>query len=438
MIMKIFPYPGALVVVDQIQAIRGMNDILPCDIPLWQQIEKILISCAEQYGFQEIRLPLLESTWLFRRSIGEITDIVEKEMYTFIDLNGDSLSLRPEGTASCLRACLEHGLLHNQHQKLWYMGPMFRREKPQKGRYRQFNQFGVEALGISSIAIELELLALCQRLWKYLGIDKNIELQINTLGTLEERQLYREKLVEYFTRHVAQLDKDSQSRLHKNPLRILDSKNPELQHLINSAPQLFDFLSPASKNRFITLCTELQRLGIVYTVNPFLVRGLDYYDNVVFEWNTNQLGSQATVCAGGRYDNLIKQLGGKSCAAVGFSIGIERLVLLMKTLHLSLPLKKTKYLFFIIADGAEPIRQALHVAEILRNEKKWNVIINFTGGSFKSQFKKADKSGAAIALILGESEAQAKQIAIKNLRNHQEQVTILQQDVVSYLHKYIT
>lgn len=420
-------------VVDKIQAVRGMNDILPHETSCWKQLEKKFTDCMLQYGYQEIRFPLVESTQLFKRSIGEVTDIVEKEMYTFTDLNGDSLTLRPEGTAGCLRACLEHGLLHNQQQRLWYIGPMFRHEKPQKGRYRQFNQFGVEALGISGAAIELELIALCRRLWTHLAIENHVQLQINTLGELSERHDYRAKLIDYFKTHFDQLDEDSKRRLERNPLRILDSKNPDMQALLKDAPKLIDSLGEESKKRFSALCEGLVKLGIPYTINPFLVRGLDYYGHTVFEWVTDKLGSQATVCAGGRYDILVEQLGGSSTPAVGFAMGAERLLLLLETLEISLQPKKMPSVF-LIATGDDAMQQALVLAETLRDlNANWEVITNTLGGGFKSQFKKADKSGADFALILGEDEVKTSKISIKNLRQEAEQVTIPQQELVPFL-----
>ncbi|RMX18278.1 histidine--tRNA ligase [Legionella jordanis] len=423
--------------VEKIQAIRGMNDVLPSETRAWRNLEQAFIRCMHQYGYQEIRFPHVESTQLFKRSIGEVTDIVEKEMYTFVDLNGDSITLRPEGTAGCLRACLEHGLLHNQQQKLWYLGPMFRHEKPQKGRYRQFHQFGVEALGISGAAIEIELIALCRRLWKTLGIEQHVELQINTLGELSERQNYRQHLIAYFKDRFEQLDEDSKRRLERNPLRILDSKNPHMQELLREAPQLMDFLGVDSKKCFNDLCEGLEQLGIPYTINPFLVRGLDYYGHTVFEWVTDKLGSQATVCAGGRYDVLVEQLGGEACPAVGFAMGEERLLLLLETLNISLN-AESQFSLFIIATGDVAMQQALSLAEVLRNENSnWEVITNTLGGSFKSQFKKADKSGAHLALILGEDEVRESKIGIKNLRKHEDQVTIQQVDLIQYLHNYL-
>ncbi len=423
-------------VVEKIRAIRGMNDILPHETGAWRLLEQTFINCLTSYAYQEIRFPFLENTSLFKRTIGEVTDIVEKEMYTFQDLNGDSITLRPEGTAGCLRACLEHGLLYNQQQKLWYIGPMFRYERPQKGRYRQFNQLGVEALGIAGVGIELELIAICNRLWQELGLDKAVCLQINTLGELSERQTYKEQLVSFFNKHYNELDEDSQRRLTKNPLRILDSKNPDMQALLREAPKLIDSLGKDSKGHFLSLCAGLDKMGINYEINPLLVRGLDYYGHTVFEWVTDKLGSQATVCAGGRYDSLINQLGGNATPAVGFAMGAERLLLLMETLDVSLASKSPLSLFLIATDH-DGLQQALIVAEQLHNyNKTWQIITNTSGGSFKSQFKKADKAGADIALILGDDEVNNNQISIKNLRNNDQQVTISQNELINYLQNY--
>lgn len=418
--------------IDRIQAIRGMNDILPDEVPKWYKLGKIINACLNQYGYQEIRFPLVESTSLFKRSIGEVTDIVEKEMYTFKDLNGESISLRPEGTASCLRACLEHGLLHNQQQKLWYMGPMFRHEKPQKGRYRQFHQLGVEALGYAGTAIEFELLMICKRLWESLSVQQVVQLEINTLGELHERHQYRDKLVDYLKQHWDLLDEDSKRRLHTNPLRILDSKNEALADLLNHSPKLIDSLNPESRQHFDDFCEGLNQLNIPYRINPRLVRGLDYYGHTVFEWVTDKLGSQSTVCAGGRYDILVEQLGGSPTPAVGFALGIERLLLLLDAVQVQL-LPTSKPSFFIISTEAASIVLALSIAETLRNiNPNWRVINNTAGGSFKSQFKRADKSGAEFALILGEDEVKNNQISIKPLRSHEEQITISQSELSTY------
>lgn len=418
---------------EKIQAIRGMNDVLPQESKKWQLLEETFIQCLTQYAYQEIRFPLVESTQLFKRTIGEVTDIVEKEMYTFTDLNGDSLTLRPEGTAGCLRACLEHGLLHNQQQKLWYMGQMFRHEKPQKGRYRQFSQLGVEALGMSGTAIELELIAMCKRFWRELGIEQSVSLQINTLGEIRERQQYKETLVNYLRSHFDQLDEDSRRRLDKNPLRILDSKNPEMQHLLTNAPKLMDSLGEKSRNHFHQLCKGLEAAGIVYEINPLLVRGLDYYGHTVFEWVTDKLGSQATVCAGGRYDVLVEQLGGSPTPAVGFAMGAERLLLLMESLEVNIDYISAPAVFIMAANEAG-MNKALIIAEELRDaQRQWQIITNTAGGSFKSQFKKADKSGADFAIIIGEDELIKDQVSVKSLRKQADQVTIPRQELCQYL-----
>lgn len=422
---------------DRIQAIRGMNDVLPDKTPQWQYLEQKLYACLQQYGYKEIRFPLVENTQLFKRSIGEVTDIVEKEMYTFTDMNGDSLTLRPEGTACCVRACLEHGLLHNQQQRLWYMGPMFRHEKPQKGRYRQFSQLGVEAFGFSGVEIELEIIAMTWRLWKMLGIDQQVQLQVNTLGELAERQAYKDQLVTWFKQHITELDEDSIRRLEKNPLRILDSKNPAMQALLEKAPTLQDALTQNSKSHFNALCAGLDALGISYVVNPLLVRGLDYYSHTVIEWVTDKLGSQATVCAGGRYDSLVNQLGGTSTPAVGFALGMERLLLLMETLNLY-PATDSRVSVFIMADGTTTLQKAQFFAENLRDHcPTWTVFVNVSGGSFKSQFKKADKSGARFALIFGEEEVKNNQVSIKELREGAGQVTMTQSDCIDFIKKQI-
>ncbi|MBA2711809.1 MAG: histidine--tRNA ligase [Tatlockia sp.] len=418
---------------EKIQAVRGMNDILPHQTSAWRRLEELFSSCVMQYGYQEIRFPIVENTQLFKRTIGDLTDIVEKEMYSFQDLNGDSLTLRPEGTAGCLRACLENGLLHNQLQKLWYFGPMFRHEKPQKGRYRQFFQFGVETFGMATTAIELELIALCKRFWQALGISEEVNLQINTLGELAERNEYITKLIAYFKTHYDKLDEDSKRRLEKNPMRILDSKNPEMQSLIQDAPLLIDSLSNESRTRFDDLCAGLKKLGIPYSVNPFLVRGLDYYGHTVFEWVTGKLGSQATICAGGRYDALVEHLGGNPTPAIGFAMGAERLLLLMESLDIKKDCIKEPSIF-IIANGKDALEDALILAEELRSTNQgWQIITNTAGGAFKSQFKRADKSGADFALILGEEEITRKEVGVKNLRSYEEQRTIPQRELINYL-----
>jgi histidyl-tRNA synthetase len=420
-------------VSERIQAIRGMNDVLPDQTSIWRFIEQIFTDCLSRYGYQEIRFPIIENTQLFKRTIGEVTDIVEKEMYTFNDLNGDSLTLRPEGTAGCVRACLEHGLLYNQQQKLWYMGPMFRHERPQKGRYRQFTQFGVEAFGVSGPIMEVELIAICHRMWKQLGFAESVQLEINTLGELSERQNYRTSLVNYFKEHFDLLDEDSKRRLDRNPLRILDSKNPELKMLIANAPKLMDTLGEQSRAHFQAFCEGLDALNIPYKINPVLVRGLDYYGHTVFEWVTDKLGSQATVCAGGRYDILVEQLGGNPTPAAGFALGIERIVLLMETLELAQQKRKKKSLFIIATSDAALVKGILLAESIRDFDPEIEIMTNTSGGSFKSQFKKADKSGARLALILGDDEVERGRVSIKDLRIEAAQTTIEQQDVDQFL-----
>lgn len=422
---------------DRIQAIRGMNDVLPEQTPLWRYVEHVFSDCLSRYGYKEIRFPIVEHTQLFKRTIGEVTDIVEKEMYTFSDLNGDSLTLRPEGTACCVRACLEHGLLYNQQQKLWYIGPMFRHERPQKGRYRQFTQFGVEAFGMSDSSIEIELIAMCQRLWTQLGFASAVQLQINTLGELVERHAYKEILVSYFRAHYDALDEDSKKRLEKNPLRILDSKNPDLSALIANAPKLIDVLGEKSKAHFQSFCNGLDALKIPYVINPVLVRGLDYYGHTVFEWVTDKLGSQATLCAGGRYDILVEQLGGTPTPAAGFALGIERIILLMETMSLT-TLANDRVSLFIVATSDEAIMNALVLAESIRTgHPHVEVITNTMGGSFKSQFKKADKSGARFALILSDDELATCSVSIKDLRHGAEQVTVKQSEINLFLNQLL-
>jgi len=415
-----------------IQAIRGMHDILPEQTPLWQFVEQNLRDVLSAYGYSEIRLPIVEKTELFKRSIGEVTDIVEKEMYTFDDRNGDSLTLRPEGTAGCLRAGLEHGLLHNQTHRLWYYGPMFRHERPQKGRYRQFTQLGVETYGIASADIDAELIALSHRLWKKLGLSDQLELQINSLGTAEERVVYRAKLVEYFNQQPELLDEDSQRRLTSNPLRILDTKNPAMKELVENAPSLMDSLGEESKAHFKALTDRLDALNIAYVINQRLVRGLDYYSKTVFEWVTSALGAQGTVCAGGRYDGLIEQLGGKANHAVGFAMGIERLVLLLETRSDLIIKKPVDAYLLLFGDAAE--KAGTVIAEEIRNAvPQLRLQMHCGAGSFKSQFKKADKSGADYALILGEDELQNKLIGLKFLRTDAEQKTLTVAELIDFL-----
>ncbi|CCE22201.1 histidine tRNA synthetase (Histidine--tRNA ligase) (HisRS) [Methylotuvimicrobium alcaliphilum 20Z] len=409
-----------------------MHDILPDQSPLWQYAERIISEVLGSYGYSEIRLPIVEKTELFKRSIGEVTDIVEKEMYTFDDRNGDSLTLRPEGTAGCLRASLEHGLLHNQMHRLWYYGPMFRHERPQKGRYRQFYQLGVEAYGMSGPDIDAELILLSHRFWQRLGIADKVELQLNTLGTIEERLVYREKLVDYFSEYLELLDEDSRRRLHTNPLRILDSKNEGMRELIANAPELSDFLGSDSQAHFKSLTETLKVLGIDFVLNTRLVRGLDYYSKTVFEWVTAELGAQGTICAGGRYDGLIEQLGGKANHAVGFAMGMERILALMETLP-NLPIKPVVDVYMIrVGEQAEQI--SMEWAETIRNELPGlRLQINCGGGSFKSQFKKADKSGAEYALIIGDDEAMRGEVGIKALRQNQDQQNLPLQQALEFL-----
>lgn len=405
-----------------IQAIRGMHDILPAQTPLWQFLEDRVRNVLERYGYSEIRMPLVEQTELFKRSIGEVTDIVEKEMYTFDDRNGDSLTLRPEGTASCVRAGIEHGLLFNQVQRLWYQGPMFRHERPQKGRYRQFHQVGVEAFGMEGPDIDLELILITARIWRELGLE-GLELQINSLGTSEERVVYRDKLVAYLEAHRERLDEDSLRRLSSNPLRILDSKNPDMQELIADAPALADHLGEHSRGHFETLCAGLDAAGVNYVVNPRLVRGLDYYARTVFEWVTDRLGAQGTVCAGGRYDGLVAQLGGRATTAAGFALGIERLVALLEETETPSALEQIDG--YLVLVGDEPQRQGLQLAERLRDEvPALRLMAHCGGGSFKSQFKKADRSGARYAVVLGDDELARGVAGIKPLRDQGEQQEI--------------
>jgi histidyl-tRNA synthetase len=407
-----------------IQAIRGMNDCLPQDTPLWQYLEQVLRSTVARFGYSEIRFPIVEMTELFKRSIGEVTDIVEKEMYTFEDRNGDSLTLRPEGTACCVRAGNEHGLLYNQEQRLWYMGPMFRHERPQKGRYRQFHQFGLEAFGIASSDIDAEVILLTAHLWQQLGLAPYVSLQLNSLGSNEARAVYRDALVAYLEQHKTLLDEDSLRRMYTNPLRVLDSKNPALADVLAGAPQLSDYLDPDSSEHFSQLKRRLDAAGIAYTVNPTLVRGLDYYNKTVFEWVTTELGSQGTVCAGGRYDGLVEQLGGKTTPAVGFALGMERLVLLLQTLQLvNLPEATADIYIMPMGEAAE--LAAIVIAEQLRSEfATKRVILHCGGGNLKKQMKRADKSGAELALILGGDELARGEITLKWLRQDKPQQTL--------------
>jgi histidyl-tRNA synthetase len=423
--------------IAKLQAVRGMNDITPANSYRWQHLESILRQLMQRYTYQEIRFPVVESTDLFKRSVGENTDIVEKEMYTFEDRNGDWLTLRPEGTAPCVRAALEQGLLHNQLQRLWYLGPMFRHERPQKGRYRQFYQLGVETFGMIGPDIDAELVILTARLWRELGLDKYVALQINTLGTSDERQAFRQALVDYLTPLNDQLDEDSQRRLTTNPLRILDSKNSDVQKLLVDAPTLNDFLQAESTTHFETFRALLDAANINYEINPRLVRGLDYYTHVVFEWVTDKLGAQATVCAGGRYDGLVERLGGRATPAAGFALGIERLLLLIEAVHgehyFALPVVDV----YLVAVGEAAEQQALVVAEQCRDANSaLNVQCNCGGGSFKSQFKRADKSGARIAVIIAEEELQRGEVTVKYLRKDKNQETVSLDQLVEFISSF--
>ena len=414
-----------------IQSIRGMHDVLPDESYQWQDFERVVRDLMVVYGYREIRMPTVESTDLFSRSIGEVTDIVEKEMYTFEDRNGDLLTLRPEGTASCVRAGIQHGILHNQVQRLWYMGPMFRHERPQKGRYRQFHQFGVETFGIADPDIDAELIIMTARLWKQLQLE-DIRLELNTLGSNEARAKYREILLDYLSANRDQLDEDSLRRLDSNPLRILDSKNPEMKSMIQSAPSLLDYLDTESAEDFAQLKQYLDDAGIEYTINPRLVRGLDYYCKTVFEWVTDQLGAQGTVCAGGRYDGLVEQLGGRSTPAAGFALGIERLLAMREAANIEVPQGQPD--IYLLLQGESSSRKGLLLAETLRNDcPGLSVLSNCGGGSFKSQMKKADKSGAMLALILGENEIAENTVTVKFLREQKQQQTINQSDISEFL-----
>ena len=408
------------------QAVRGMNDILPGESALWQSLETTVRDVLAAYGYHEIRLPLVEKTELFARSIGEVTDIVEKEMYTFADRNGESLTLRPEGTAGCARACIEHGLLHNQTQRLWYAGPMFRYEKPQKGRYRQFHQVGAEAYGMAGPDIDAELICLSARLWRQLGI-RNVVLQLNSLGSSAARAAYRDRLVVYFETRRAELDEDSQRRLTTNPLRILDSKNPAMRAVLADAPVLLDHLDAESQAHFEELRALLDAAGVAYEINPRLVRGLDYYCKTVFEWVTDTLGAQGTICAGGRYDGLLEQLDGPAIPGVGFALGLERLVAMLAAAgHPGADANPHVYLI-VVGDAAQ--RQGLALAERLRDRlPALRLRMNCGGGGFKAQFRRADHSGARFALILGEDEVRAGAVAIKPLRDLDGQQLALSHD----------
>ncbi|PSU47533.1 histidine--tRNA ligase [Photobacterium frigidiphilum] len=419
----------------QIQAIRGMNDCLPTQSALWQKVEGTIKQVVSAYGYNEIRMPIVESTHLFKRAIGEVTDVVEKEMYTFEDRNGDSLTLRPEGTAGCVRAGIQNGLLYNQEQRLWYIGPMFRYERPQKGRYRQFHQVGVEVFGLNGPDVDAELIMMTARLWRELGINQHVRLELNSIGSLEARATYREALIAFLEQHLDVLDEDCKRRMHTNPLRVLDTKNPAVQEILVDAPKLSEYLDDDSKAHFAGLCELLDAAGIEYQVNERLVRGLDYYNRTVFEWITESLGAQGTVCGGGRYDGLVEQLGGKATPAVGFAMGVERLVLLMETLELADVRRSVDA--YVVTVGEGTMMAGMKLAEKLReNIPGLRVMNHFGGGNFKKQFKRADNVGAAIALVLGENEIADNTVVVKDLRGG-EQTTMAQDEVAAKLAELI-
>ncbi len=416
----------------KLQSVRGMRDILPEQSSSWQYIENIARELFNSYGYKELRTPIIESTELFKRSIGDATDIVEKEMYTFEDRNGDSLTLRPEGTAGCVRAGMQHGLFHNQQQRIWYIGPMFRHERPQKGRYRGFYQAGIETYGIDGPDIDAEIIAVAARFWKKLGFKK-VHLEINSLGSNDARQAYREVLIEYFSKNESQLDEDSKRRLHKNPLRILDTKNPKMAELVSKAPDLLDYLDDESKEHFEGLKKRLDVMGIEYQVNSRLVRGIDYYNRTVFEWITDDLGAQGTICAGGRYDGLVKQLGGRETSACGFGIGLDRLQLLVEEQDLDRSNYQPHVYFVLVGEGVDIVGLAL--AENLRDTyQHLRLLVNSGSGSFKSQLKRADNSGAEYAFILGGSEIKENTITVKPLRNKElNQQTLSQENLDEFI-----
>lgn len=414
-----------------IQAVRGMRDILPDEVALVQMVEAAIKALMASYGYQEIRFPILESTALFKRSIGEETDIVGKEMYTFEDRNGDSLSMRPEGTVGCIRAGIEKGLFYNQIQRLWYMGPMFRHERPQKGRYRQFNQWGVEVVGVAGYSIEAELIQMCRRLWEQLEIDHKMVLQVNTLGSPEERKKYREALVTYFEQHDDRLTEDEQHRLANNPLRLLDSKNPKLANLIQNAPKLLDHLGDDSRRHFDGLLSMLDALGIVYEHNHHLVRGLDYYHHSVFEWVTPELGAQNTVCAGGRYDGLISQLGGHAAPAVGFALGVERLCELLADSFVALPTADVMVVFA----GEGLLDVAVPVVEAIRERVSpfCRIVLDHAGGSLKAQMKRAHRYGVRYVMVMGDDEREQGSFTIKSMGDDEGQEMVAWSEVPEWL-----
>ena len=411
-----------------------MVDILPEETPLWQSMETAALEVLSSYGYSEMRLPIIESTDLFARSIGEVTDIVEKEMYTFADRNDDSMTLRPEGTAGCVRAVVQHNLAVTP-QRLWYMGPMFRYERPQKGRQRQFHQLGVEAFGVATPDQDAELIAICRQLWRRLGVDDALQLEINNIGSADDRARYRDALVAYLSQHRDQLDADSQRRLESNPLRILDSKSPDTQAVLDGAPALQDYLDDATQSEFQVLLGYLDALGVSYVLNPRLVRGLDYYNKTVFEWTTEHLGAQSTVCGGGRYDSLVETFGGKATPAAGFAVGLERLTLLMQALDITV---STLADLYVITADENAYQHSLPRLDALRRQfPDIDIVQHLGGGSFKSQFKRADKSGAAWALVYGEAEVAAGQVTLKPLRAEAEQQTIPDAELETFLAGYL-
>ncbi len=416
-----------------IQSVRGMRDIHSQDAACWMYLEDSLKKLSNRYGYEYIKFPILEKTALFKRSIGDNTDIIEKEMYTFADRNGDSLSMRPEGTAVCVRAGLQQGLLYNQRRKFWYLGSMFRHERPQQGRYRQFEQFGLEVFGISSVDVEVELILFCNRLWRELGIENVLQLNINTIGTIETREEYKRELVSFFRDNIDSLDEDSVRRLETNPLRILDSKNPNLKDIISRAPSILDYLDDGSKEHFIELKKMLENLKITYRVKPTLVRGLDYYNDTVFEWSTDSLGAKSEVCAGGRYDKLVSLLGGHECPGVGFAMGLDRIVSLMQQIDVNYNQKTD---LFVISDDILSVRsKAMEIAEGIRSNYPDKSIMIYTGnGNFKKQFKEADKYKAKVAVILGDKEFKNDSISAKILNDDTSQTMYTMQEFDRFLH----
>ncbi|HHX8602128.1 TPA: histidine--tRNA ligase [Vibrio alginolyticus] len=403
-----------------IQAIRGMNDCLPTQSPLWQKLENTVKNVISAYGYNEVRMPIVEETNLFSRAVGEETDVVSKEMYTFDDRNGDSLTLRPEGTAGCVRSCIQNSLINRDEQRLWYMGPMFRHERPQKGRYRQFHQCGVEVFGLNGPDVDAELIMMTARLWRELGINEHVRLELNSIGSQEDRADYRTALVAFLEQHIDVLDEDCKRRMHTNPLRVLDTKNPDVQAILGDAPRLSDYLGEESKAHFAGLCELLDAAGIKYTVNERLVRGLDYYNRTVFEWITESLGAQGTVCGGGRYDGLVEQLGGKPTPAVGFAMGLERLVLMLETLELTDVRRSVDV--YVVTAGEGTMMAGMKLAEQLRESVPGVRVMNhFGGGNFKKQFKRADKVGAVVALVMGENEVADNTVVLKDLAGGEQE-----------------